>query len=311
MSKSSHAEMGVLFVALFNLLGAFQEVYLGNLFQFLNPILVMVTTFLISGLFFLISELPRATELIALAKKNISTVFAVNISTAVSWVGFFYALRYLEPAIVSAMCFAIGPILSTLTSRFFRPQIAVLKIEAVAAVGTLLGILILVVSTLGGFSSLGTIENSKGAIGLSLSIFSALGIMGNTFFQKQLSESGFRTQQVMAVRFWFLIFLGAILAPRDGIDQLYQGSFIVQNLFIAGATVILPLYLLQRGIERLEPITISLILAAMPILTFFMQLFDTRLVPSFFSLAGITICLGFSVLGIVSRLVKIPQDRRS
>lgn len=305
--KSIRTELGVLFVGLFNFLGAFQEVYLGNLFQQVDPLLVMVTTFTITALFFLVIEVRNLPKLLSTIKSQWKTVLAVNVSTTLSWVGFFMALKYLEPAVVSAMCFAIGPVLTTLTSKFLRSEVPLLKMEAVAAGGTLIGLGILALTTITGTSSIGAMSSSMAVIGLIFSVLSALGIMGNTFFQKRLSEGGLTARQVMCVRFWLLLVVGMAFGPKFTLHAVGMGTFFMQSLFIAGVTVILPLYILQLGIERLEPITVSLILAAMPIMTFFLQLFDSRLAPSLYTLSGVTLCLGFSVMGTLVRLGATPS----
>lgn len=308
LKKLSGPELGVLLVGAFNLIGAFQEVYLGNLFQTLDPVLVMVTTFFITAFLFVALEIRRLPTLVNVCKTHFKAVLLVNASTTMSWLGFFMALKYLEPAIVSAMCFAVGPVLTTAGSRFLRPEVPLLRLETISAGGTLAGLVILAASTLTGTSSIGSLSLPIAALGLGLSATSALGIMGNTFFQKRLSEAGLTAQQVMCLRFWMLILVGTFLVPDFTLGEINSNEFILQSLFIAVFTVVLPLYILQLGIERLEPITVSLILATMPIVTFFLQLFDSRLVPSFYTLIGVTLCLVFSVVGIFARIGIAKDD---
>jgi drug/metabolite transporter (DMT)-like permease len=62
--------------------------------------------------------------------------------------------------------------------------------------------------------------------------------------------------------------------------------------------IMLPIFLIQKGIERTEPVAASIILALTPIVTFTFQFLDhDRLKPSALTLLGICICFVFSIFG--------------
>jgi drug/metabolite transporter (DMT)-like permease len=301
ISKNKKYESGILFVLIFVVLGAFQEVYLGHLVQKVSPILVMTVTFAMALVFFNFWVLKRQLLSVVSIKKHFKLITALNVTTALSWFGFMMAIKYLEPAIVSCICFSLSPILTSAFNPFFNRGNKVLAGEVVSAIGMALGVVILTYSSVAGVSGLGTQPTSDILFGIMAATISAFGIMGNTFFSKKMSVSGFGTMHTMSLRFYLLIFLGAISLLVFPPNVPITIAFTLEMLILSVSTVILPLFLLQIGIERLEPITVSLLISSMPVVTFFLQFFDQRITPSLTTLMGVSICFIASVVGVFLR----------
>ncbi len=64
---------------------------------------------------------------------------------------------------------------------------------------------------------------------------------------------------------------------------------------------VLPIYLIQQGIKYSEPIVVTFAFTIEPLVMFLIQIADSRLTVSYSSLWGITIAVGFSVVGIYGR----------
>ena len=302
--KLSGYQLGLWYVFLFVLSGAFQEVYLGNLLQNRDPILVMTITFLVTGFFFVILQAKNLGDLLSTVGKSIRSVFLLNLTTALSWVGFFLALKYLEPAVASMMCFSSVPVLTILFRKIFRPQGQLLREEIVTSLGLSIILVFLSVSTLRGLSAVGSISFDSAVYGLLMVLTSAVGVMGNTYASKSLKEEGFNAKQVIGVRFWLLIVYGlssSLMHLESVVPTLMDQKFWLEILIISFATVIAPLYLLQLGIEKLEPITVSFALNTLPILTYLLQLFDQRLVFSYSTLVAVLLSFGLTLYGVLQR----------
>jgi drug/metabolite transporter (DMT)-like permease len=294
-------ESGIIYVLIFVVLGAFQEVYVGSLVQKVNPILVMTVTFGIALVYFNLLAFKNKQHTLALVKNHKALILILNVTTALSWFGFMVSLKYLEPAIVSCICFSVGPILTSLFNPIFNRGSKILKGEVLSAIGMGVGVLALTYSSASGVSGLGLRPSAEVITGIIAATCSAVGIMGNTFFSKKMSVVGFSSSQTMSLRFFLLTLFGAATLILRPIDLAFNISFVFEMLALSVATVILPLYLLQVGIERLEPITVSLLISSMPVVTFFLQLFDHRLSPSLFTLAGVAFCFIASAAGVFVR----------
>jgi drug/metabolite transporter (DMT)-like permease len=295
-------ELAVILIILFCIFSGFQEVYLGSLFQTVDPILTMVATFGITAVAFSFTQVRGWSAFKKQLRQAPWIVVGLNITTVASWVGFFLALKWIEPAVVSAIALSAGPVVTVLITRWVSPSTEVLLSEHLGAIGSAIGIALLCFTTLKGLGSTGTTHESHAALGVVLSAVCSLGIAGNTFFQKRMSSEGYNPNQVMASRFWLLLIVGLVIGwePLPGDYGWWRFSVIATVLALS--TVMVPLYLLALSIERLEPVTVSLVLSTMPAVTYFFQLFDSRLMPSGLSLVGIFVCLGASVIGVMGRL---------
>lgn len=65
--------------------------------------------------------------------------------------------------------------------------------------------------------------------------------------------------------------------------------------------LIVPLYSLQLGMERCDPLTIALLLATLPLFMYVIQVFDKRLTLSSYSLVGIILTVVFLLVSVVGR----------
>ncbi len=291
---------GVLFVLLFNLLSSAKVVYVAHLIQETPAVLVMELTIGVMAIFFFALQARTLSSFLAKIKKEYREVLLLNISTAMSWVTFFFAVKYLEPAVSDTIVFAVGPIMTAFFWRILRPQSPVTKQERWAAIGVAVGLLFLGFNTIQGNSAVGTLSLEGALLGLLNSVVGGFGVAFNTIYSKRLSDNGMRVSEIMGCRFFLLLVVGILLWPNVEAVS-FNPEFAMSILIISFLGLIIPLYLIQMGIERCEPITVSLLLALIPAISFVFQTFDWRLEFSELSLIGITISLAFTLIGIRSR----------
>jgi drug/metabolite transporter (DMT)-like permease len=293
---------GIYFVILFVFLGAIQEVYIGKLVQEYPPILAMTVTILYA-FFFFISKNGRSTYSKLKRKMPLRLLILLNISSLLSWLGFFLSLKYIEPAISGSICFYLGPVLTTYYQYFNKYEThSIKRSDLISSIGLFVGLLILVTIAIQGESGMGQTPTSDSALGIFWAIVSAIGIVGNTIYSKSLNELQFNASDVMVVRFILLLLVGFSVSFINNSSFQILADRAGELLVISVVTVIVPLYILQKGIEITKPLTVSLLLAGMPILTFILQLFDDRLMASYQSLLGIIFCALFQIYGSASRI---------
>lgn len=307
MKAAKQVSIGILLIVAFNALSAAKEVYVAHLLQAAHPIVVLSFTFSITALFFLALEVRSFDSYIQSLRRQSVNVLLLNITTMVSWMSFFMALKFMEPAVADAIGFALGPILTIMLWRVLRPDRPATRSEVIAAIGILIGVLLLLGSTWIGRSAVGHISLNNNLLGLACSLLCGLAVVGNTIFSKRLSDHGMTARRIMAQRFLLLIVSGIALWPASVQLASITFEFIGIMLLIALLGVIVPLYLLQLGIERCEPVTVSLLLSCLPAFSLLLQLFDPRLSVSYYSVAGIILCVGFTGIGVISRIERSPQ----
>ncbi|NGQ97302.1 hypothetical protein G3578_19375 [Brevibacillus sp. SYP-B805] len=116
-----------------------------------------------------------------------------------------------------------------------------------------------------------------------------------THNSKKLSEAGWSSARILAHRFYAIVLLSAAWAHADGAlaDILANWEWI---LIVSLTGVVLPLYLLQMGIKHCDTFLVILSLSFVPVFTYFFQMFDSRIRWSGYTLAGIMLILGFSLV---------------
>jgi drug/metabolite transporter (DMT)-like permease len=210
-----------------------------------------------------------------------------------------FALRYLEPAVVNVVGIALGPVLTLAFNPLLRRGTAILRAEAwvAAGIGVLIGLLLW-----GSFTGHSGLDRTSGETlaGVALVLVTGVGSVTNVIYSKRLSDADLPPRRVLAVRFFLILAVTWALVAVD--DAPGVGVALGPSALIALLGVALPLYLLQVGIRRTEPITASILLTLSPLFAYVMQLADNRLTPSVLTLgcvAGIVALVG---AGTVARL---------
>lgn len=301
----------MIWILIYVFIGAAQEVVLGSALQNLDPIGSLFVSFGFAALYFTIVKIwksmccPGASDS-KFKGRSLGLKALINLATLAAWGGFFLSLKYVEPAIVSMVCFSIGPLLTTVY-KIFKGQ----RSSALVWCGALLVVGLLWFGYVVHSDRSGLILNpivtsiitSSGLSGYLWAIVSGFGIVGNTLLTKNLMNRGFTSNQVLANRFTLLILVSGV-AILSGFAKLPNFNESIGLIVFSVLTIIVPVVILNRGIQQVSSHIVSLILATMPIVTFVMQLLDSRLVPSLPTLVGIGMMTVAVMLGLKA---EIPQ----
>lgn len=302
---SSESRLGALFIVIFNLLCASKGVYVGKLVQNVPALTVAFWTFLIAALFFVATKLPQAKALLARVRANGRRVLMLNLFSAGAWLTYYVGLQFIEPAIFMAVVFAIGPLLTVGMWQKLRPNQPPHAAERTASVGILASVLFLGATVMTGKSAMSA-TFGHALFGLLCAVLGGMCVVGVTIFSKRTAEAGFDAKGVVAIRFWLFIALclGISLVTAPASSLVLPARLYVPILILSMAGVILPSFVVQLGVARSEPITVALLFATTPAISYLIQLLDHRLVPSVLSLIGVLACVGFTAYGTWARLGK-------
>jgi len=299
------ALLGPALVLVFTLSQAFRDVFFGAVFQRVSFFAVIVLTFTLSTLIFVVVTLIRSPGDFRKLRGQGGTVLAVNLFTAGAWSNFFFALQYLDPSIVNTVHSAMGPLV-VLGLGFFGVSLAQRTatnwVERIGYAGIALSVVALWIVVVGGHAGLATKTLSASVTGLALLMVSGASITVSLLYCKRLQDRGIGADTVTTVRYVALILLCAGLwwwgGRPAGIDTFAQLSTLSLAALIL---IILPLYAFQVGIGRVSPLTANVIRALGPVFVFALEQFDGRIR---YSAAVLGCILVYSASVILSNLAR-------
>ena len=288
--KHNLQAIGVVSLILSAILTSVSQVYYANRVQAVHPFWFTGISFFITTLYFQMFAFKQQSAI--KWNKATSILLKLNAASALTFMGFYFALKYIEPAIVSSLEMGLGPLFVILLAIKQKHHINKTKVSI--AIGTLVACLILIYAVFAGKSALIT-WNKFSLLGILASIFCGLGTVLCTLYSKQLSELGWTSSMILSKRFYGIIFL-SLIATYDVILDYVIGN-IGWILLMTLLGVLVPMYLLQKGIQYCTPFFVMMSLCFIPVFTFFFQLFDTRLQWSNITFLGVFLLL---LLGIAS-----------
>lgn len=185
----------------------------------------------------------------------------LNLGTAGNWIGLFLSLKYLNAPAVAALYSGIIPMATLIVNRFLRPGSAVIPADYVAT------ILLLCCSVAWAFYNALSFQSAQAGIGVIYVVFSSFTIAATTVISKRLADAGTRAASIMAHRFYVLIGVALFMSsPFPELITLIQRDIEIL-IFIAVGGTVASLWLLQKGIEKCEPVVTEVIIATSPIVS--------------------------------------------
>lgn len=292
------AMVGTTFLVASAFLTSGSNVYYSNKVQEISPFFFTFISFLITAFFFHGIQLKHSSQYMKTDKRFSKDVVGINLSTAGAFMSFYFALKYIEPAVVGAIEIGIGPISSLVIVRLLHGM-KINRLDFLTGIGALIGSLFLVVSTLQGSSGLGFESIPVAVLGLFSSILSGFCAALAAIFSKRLSIAQWSSSKILAHRFYVIVALSLILSVQQGnfAQQLSTNWVWILTVSILGVTI--PLYFLQLGIHYSESFFVMMSLSFIPIFTFAFQFFDPRIAISYHSLSGISIIMLFAVFSVL------------
>ena len=289
----------------FMALASVRDVYFGGLFQSTDPLGVAVVAFAMCALGFAPIALVRSPESFRLLARRPGEVLAVNVTTALAWIAFFYALRTIEPLLVQILFSGVGPLSVSWLDRLVvltRPE-PLGRTERAIHLGLLGSLVLAAVVVVGGLSGMGRQSAGTALLGVGLAVGAGISISLSTVLSRRLSDTGVRPSALVSVRFVGAIVLAAALAIVSGGGLSLGGSRheIVVAIVAVLALIVFPIYVNQVGTALASPVTVRAVLALGPVVIFVLQLLEGRLTPSPYSLACAMVYGPFAVSAAVAR----------
>ena len=283
-------KQGIFIGLIFCFLSAAFDVYVAFVTQTLSTVLVIFYCFIFSAVFFLACAIYRNSASLSLKiKADWKSIIVVNISVLLNWGGLFYALRYLEPAVVGVASVACGPALTLIISLLDKRGAKVALEDTVASGLVLISVAIMLVNSLAGESGISNTSVAQRLLGIFSVIVCALGTVIYTVVSKRMFAQRWSIYEILAIRNVTMIGVCVIAIAVTGESFSIDRELILPMLILVVIGHLLPIYLIQKTIYYLSPIHVSLVLLTLPVFVLLLQYLDARVEFSVASVAAVSI----------------------
>lgn len=300
---------GVVLGLLFCFISAAFDVYVAFLTQTVSTMLVIFYCFISSAILFLSYTLFKdKTALIFKLKRDMPWVILANFAVLLNWGGLFYALRYLEPAVVGVASVACGPALTLVISALDKGIGKAGRIETVTSYLVLLSVGVMLYNSFTGDSGISSTTQEQRVLGIISVVLCALGTVLYTIVSKRLFSRAWAVHEILATRNIVMIVLCLCFILNSTASFGVSSNLILPMVILVVAGHLLPIYLIQKTIFHLSPIHVSLVLLTLPVFTLVLQYLDARVEFSTPTIAAIFIIV--LLLGVLG-LNKINVARRN
>jgi len=285
--------VGILMVFSYAFMGGLQDVIYGHILSE-TPFLYLVA---VSWVTLGITALPLMrlfdSDRRVVLRTHWKKILALNVNSTIAWFTYFYGVKHLEPATVSALNFGMMFMTSNKIGVSSRS-----KIKNVSTGICLFGLVILSFSACFGYSSLGPLSLSRALFGILASIVCGASITYNGYLSKELQASGFDVRDRLSYRFQLSMVLGlfTLFLSHPHPQSATQAPTLV---ILAVLLLLIPIWILHEGMKLISNQLTGVLLASTPAFTYFFQIFDSRLIPSFVSLVGVFFCVTGPVVDII------------
>jgi hypothetical protein len=302
-AHQSREATGFLVSVVFVGLAAVRDVYLGGLFQRVNPLTVAMVAFSLCTLGLLPTALLRSRSSLAVLRHRSRALLWVNVTSAIAWLAFLAALKLVEPSLVQILYSGIGPLSVIWIDRHFPgagPAVPLTRVERLIYFALIASLICAAAVALGGLSGAGVQPLTGTALGVILASGGGIAISVSTMQCRKLNDAGVTPSALLSLRYPATAFSAAVLASLSPAGLPSALSWVDAFMALASLLIILPSYVNQVAISLASPLTVRVVLATAPVLIFLVQLIEGRLSASPYSLAAgllyaiIAISVGFA-----------------
>lgn len=252
--------LGILCVLAFVILSDTRDIVLEQHLKVENAYDYLLIVFGIAALFYtIINRIKTQRNPHVIILGFAPNIFWLNVVTASNWLGWFLSLKYLTAPIVVALYAGIIPMATLVVNRLLRSS-------SVTSPADLASSTLLLASAVAWalWGNILSLQNAQSVIGVGLVVMCSISIAATTVVSKRLADLKVPTSRIMAHRFYLLLGIALFMAssPKELLTMVGRNYLMLLLAAIVGT--ILSLWLLQKGIERCEPVLTVVIIATSP-----------------------------------------------
>lgn len=288
----SNATPGLIWAFSFVILEAAQAVFFGGVFQNYDSFLIGAAIFGLTAAATLIWARVRTPDQLETAWTNPASLFGLNLSTAVVWVAYFFALQMIEPAVVFTI-FSGLILVAILTAAAFGVREASHlrnRIEGAGLLIVVIGIAYLSAITLLDQSGFVRGGLTVAVAGLLLTYLSAVSLAAMMIYSQRLDRLGVAPIAQYGLRFplYVVVALVAAWLGLDGKGSVDPGGLLFV-VVIGFAIIAFPVFAMQKAISLMSTLTLATITALGPLFVVLFQIIEGRVDYAPATMAGLLI----------------------
>lgn len=293
----SNGLIGFLYLILWCLISAVARVYLSDILQKIDPFVLCFYVFLITVSFYSLISFFMSNTLGPRIQKNKYNIILINISTFGCWFFIIYPFKYMDPTIVSSLVLCINPVYTSILSRYFYNKNNNKSSNIILLYGFIFVSIYMVILSYFGLASIKLSSRFHLSISTIFILVSSFFLFINTIISKKLLLSGFNPVENNTIRFWLLVLLSFTIGQFMHISFKIDFQIMKLLIYVSFIYAIIPLYLIQLIIRRLEPITITSFTPLMPVVIFVMESIHPRFHLSEYVVLALLIISTLSIYG--------------
>lgn len=293
------ATLGLIWAFSFVILEAAQAVFFGGVFQDDDSFVIGGAVFGLTAAAALIWATVRTPEQLKIAWANGASLFRLNLSTALVWVAYFFALQMIEPAVVFTVFSGLIPIAVVVASACGLPEASPLRnrIEGGGLIIVAIGVGYLGAITLLGQSGFVRGGWTAGLVGLLLTCVSAVSLAAMMIYSQRLNRLGIAPVAQYGLRFplYVMVSFPAAWLGIDGKGPVDSGGLFAV-VVIGLAIMAFPVFAMQKAISLMSTLSLAAITALGPLFVFLFQIVEGRVVYASATMTGLMIYFAGAVL---------------
>lgn len=302
--------IGWIGLLIFALSQGVRDALFGNVFQSVSFFLVAVLTFGVSTILFCsVVAATRPSDFRKLASYPIKFI-ALNVTTALPWLSFFYGLTHLEPAVVATLYNGIGPItvLVLAALKYTDKAAHSSTAELLCYLGIAVVLAALAFITLTDRSGMSDTHFETQVVALVVVSLGGIMITVSHMIARQFNDCGVGSNAVMGTRFLATLAIAiiAMMAFNETTEMPSPFELLTLTL-MAFVLITVPISMLQLGVAGASPLAVNAMRALGPVSVFAVQQFDGRLQ---FSGATLVCVVGFCLFALAARAFKAWAEMR-
>ena len=278
-----------LYIIVSALLQAFAYGYIAKVYSDGSSYQFYFTVFSLCSVFYFIKSFRR---LIAGLRGNLVHILQLNVLTAIAFLSFFLSLVFIQASVSSLIEASIGPLVAAgASSWLLRNKIKLSEI----LLSSLLFVVLLAASII--ILSRSGLHLSD-LLGAGLSLAAGIAAAFIAVVSRKLGLKGVDSESVLALRFILAAIISLGLVFFIG-QWNWNIQFIATSLAVAFFGIVFPLLLLQKAMQKIQPIFSMIALSAIPSFTYGFEVFLGSIfdAPVFFLITGgVVLSMAFVML---------------
>lgn len=252
-----------------------------------DSILIFVTVAFLtcSAVYFLISKLRG----IKLSRPQVPCIIRLNVSTALAFVSFYISITLIPASIATLLEAAAGPLWIIIIGVTFSRKKVFLTSIITSMLVMLCGVVsVCIISE--------KIISFQVIMGIFLAIAAALGAALVAWNSEKAELLSLSPIIVLAWRFHLTWFLSLVIYAFIPVEKITSGD-IFNSLWLVLVGVVLPMYFMQKGMQKSSPLITMMCLSMLPLITYIFEItFGSRV--NFYLLGVLLIGVGASFFQI-------------